>query len=252
MAFYVICDDDSKHEGMTKEQILEAIAQAIETGKIGNCDTGFVTKLKEMNSGSAVTIWVGTQAQYNAIENKAQNCLYIITDDTTGADIEKAIAAAVKKAEAALMAASGYDFTSSISISPDTVDEGLEGEPDGDGLKISEISPELFVYNPGTGIVHFGIYASVYGKMAKFAPFELFVNGNDYPPIFKGGMNAYPIVSNNPLFSAEWNELGITLTASQDFDTSNADEFDNEVVGVYLSGWYFAGKNLVEVNENGI
>lgn len=92
MAFYVICDDDSRHESMTKEQILAAITQAINTGSIGNCDTGFVTKLREQNSGNCVTVWVGTQAQYNAIEEKEKNCLYIITDDTKFEDMEKAIA----------------------------------------------------------------------------------------------------------------------------------------------------------------
>ena len=84
MAFYVICDDDSKHEGMTKEQILAAITQAVETGGIRNCDTGFITKIKEKNSGGYVSFWVGTQAQYNATAAKESNCVYIITDETYG------------------------------------------------------------------------------------------------------------------------------------------------------------------------
>ena len=81
--YYVIGADNCRFEGMTKEQILAAITQAVETGTIQNVDTGFVTKIKEQNSGSAVTLWVGTQAQYNALGTKEPNCLYIVTDDDT-------------------------------------------------------------------------------------------------------------------------------------------------------------------------
>lgn len=75
---------------MTKEQILAAIAQA--TGVVDiDPDAGFVAKVKETNSGQYVTFWVGTQAQYNAIGEKATNCLYIITDDTSKDDFEKTV-----------------------------------------------------------------------------------------------------------------------------------------------------------------
>lgn len=80
--YYVICADNCKFESMTKEQIFAAIEQAITTGEIKDVDTGFVTKIKEQNTGAALTFWVGTKAEYNAIEEKARNCFYIITDDT--------------------------------------------------------------------------------------------------------------------------------------------------------------------------
>lgn len=80
--YYVICADNCKFESMTKEQILSAIEQAITTGEIKDVDTGFVTKIKEQNTGAALTFWVGTKAEYNALETKARNCFYIITDDT--------------------------------------------------------------------------------------------------------------------------------------------------------------------------
>lgn len=86
--YYVFRADNCRFEGMTKEQILAAITQAVETGKILNVDTGFVTKIKEQNSGSAVTLWVGTQAQYNALGTKEPNCLYIVTDDDTISTIQ--------------------------------------------------------------------------------------------------------------------------------------------------------------------
>lgn len=89
--YFVICADNCKFEGMTKEQILTAIEQAVSTGTITDVDTGFITKIKEQNGGKGLTFWVGTNAEYNAIETKAENCFYIITDDTTGDDIDAAI-----------------------------------------------------------------------------------------------------------------------------------------------------------------
>ena len=86
--YFCFCGSNCKYETMTKEQILAAITQAVETGSIGDVDTGFITKVKETNGGRYVTFWVGTQAEYNALETKATNCLYIISDDTSGADLE--------------------------------------------------------------------------------------------------------------------------------------------------------------------
>lgn len=85
--YYCHCDSNCKFETMTKEQILAAITQAIETGEIGDVDTGFVTKIKETNAGGYVSFWVGTTAQYNALQTKEANCLYIITDETKAEDL---------------------------------------------------------------------------------------------------------------------------------------------------------------------
>ena len=90
--YYVICADGCKFESMTKEQIYAAIEQAVSTGAIKDIDTGFVTKLKECNRNAALSFWVGTQAEYNALTETAQNCFYIITDDTSGEDFDTAFA----------------------------------------------------------------------------------------------------------------------------------------------------------------
>lgn len=89
--YYCLCDLGCKFETMTKEQILVAIEQAVNEGKITNIDTGFVTKLKELNKGGYVTVWRGTTAEYNALTEKDENCIYIKTDDTRLENIEKAI-----------------------------------------------------------------------------------------------------------------------------------------------------------------
>lgn len=89
--YYVLCADNCKFESMTKEQIMTAIIQAGITGAITNVDAGFITKIKERNSEAALSFWVGTSAEYNALETKYTNCLYILTDDTTGNDLQTVI-----------------------------------------------------------------------------------------------------------------------------------------------------------------
>ena len=86
---YVICDNNCKYEGMTKEQILAAIAQAIETGTVGDCDTGFITTIKTIN-GQPLRFFVGEQSEYEALTDK-ENLFAIITNDTTKESIIAAV-----------------------------------------------------------------------------------------------------------------------------------------------------------------
>jgi hypothetical protein len=88
LKYYVLRGDDCLFEGMTKEQILAAIAEA--TGNtVSDVDSAFITKVKEQNKGGELKFWVGTQAEYNAQKNNiAQGTFSIITDDTTAEDIE--------------------------------------------------------------------------------------------------------------------------------------------------------------------
>lgn len=89
--YYVIGFGNNLIESMTKEQILAAITQAVESHSIADVDTGFVTTLKEQNSNTGLKFWVGTTAQYNAIEQKDENCFYVLTDDTELDDFAEAI-----------------------------------------------------------------------------------------------------------------------------------------------------------------
>ena len=83
--YYVLCQSNCKFESMTKEQILTAIEQAVTTGTISDVDAGFITRLVEQNGNKPVKIWVGTQAQYNALTEKDDDTLYI-TDDANKVD----------------------------------------------------------------------------------------------------------------------------------------------------------------------
>ncbi len=85
--YYVICESGCRFESMTKEQILTAIMQAVETGKITDVDAGFVTTIKTID-GSPLRFFVGTQARYEALSSaEKENLFAIITNDTTKADM---------------------------------------------------------------------------------------------------------------------------------------------------------------------
>ena len=87
--YYVLREDDCRFESMTKEQIVSAIAEA--TGNTPReIDSAFITKLKEMNGGGNLSVWVGTSAEYAAIVTAnalVPNRLYIVTDDSFESDI---------------------------------------------------------------------------------------------------------------------------------------------------------------------
>lgn len=96
--YYCFCGANCKYETLNKEQILSAIAQAQSGMPVIDPDAGVLTKVRETNTGGYITFWVGTQAQYNALQgNVEQNCFYIITDETTGEDIEDSIAALTER-----------------------------------------------------------------------------------------------------------------------------------------------------------
>lgn len=90
--YWVFCDDNCKFPAMTKEQIISAIAEA--TGKTPTrVDDAFITKIKEMNANSNLKFWIGTTAQFNALETKVADTLYILTDDDTVDSIEESLSA---------------------------------------------------------------------------------------------------------------------------------------------------------------
>lgn len=88
---YVICDQNCKFESMTKEQILTAIMQAINSGTIENIDSGFIQTIKTINN-VPLKFFVGSQTDYNVLSaTDKENLFAIITDDTTKEDLTKTI-----------------------------------------------------------------------------------------------------------------------------------------------------------------
>lgn len=88
---YVICDKNCKFEGMTKEQILTAIMQAVNEGTFGDIDAGFITTIKTIN-GKSIKFFYGEQAAYNELsDEEKENLFAIITNDTTITDLAAAL-----------------------------------------------------------------------------------------------------------------------------------------------------------------
>ena len=105
--YYCLCESNCKYPTMTTEQILAAIQQAAQLGVIYDPDAAVVTKVRELNGGQALSFWVGTQAQYNALSVKDPNCYFIITDkkvDDATADAARALEAATAAQETAAAA----------------------------------------------------------------------------------------------------------------------------------------------------
>jgi len=84
--YFCFCSSNCKYETMTKEQIMTAISQAA-GGSVVDPDAAYISKVKEANAGDPLSFWVGTTAQYNALESKDANCLYVITDATSAAQM---------------------------------------------------------------------------------------------------------------------------------------------------------------------
>lgn len=92
--FYVLCDDDCRYEGMTKEEILTAIQQAVEQGYVSDPDGAVFSRIKEIRANGTAQLWLGTEAEFNAIGPApvtnlslvrvgADGVLYICTNDMT-------------------------------------------------------------------------------------------------------------------------------------------------------------------------
>ena len=89
---YLLDEAKNQHEGMTKEQIITAIENMETTGSAGDVDSGFISKILELNKHGKLRFWVGTMAEFNALESKEEDTLYLYTDDPTLDDIEDTMA----------------------------------------------------------------------------------------------------------------------------------------------------------------
>ncbi len=86
-------------QGATVEEIEAAAAVAADAAERANAAAdaangaagGVVTI--EQNSGMPMQFWVGTQAQYDALEEKKLYCFYLISDDRTLGDLEQNVSA---------------------------------------------------------------------------------------------------------------------------------------------------------------
>lgn len=88
---YALDEGKNSIETMSREQIMTAIIQAVESGTIKDIDEGFITKIQDINHKKDISLWFGTREEFEALNTKAENVLYFITDETTLEDIESLI-----------------------------------------------------------------------------------------------------------------------------------------------------------------
>ena len=226
ITYYVLRADNCRFEGMTKEQILAAITQAVETGTIQNVDTGFVTKIKEQNSGSAVTLWVGTRAQYNALVTKEPNCIYIVTDDDTISTMQNAI----------LALQNGYDGITNTNVVVDVSSSTALVPASGD-VSISDFTKK-YIYSKAIGIVFFNVSFTATFAQAKSA-FGFNQTGGMIPKVsghFVFPVNAYVTGANASAIYSTYSMQGVKhAQLSVSFGAAIEGQHDFNI-----SGWYFA------------
>lgn len=80
--YYVFCEDKCKFEAMTKEQTINAIAEATgRTPESIETNEAFISMIKEQNANKNLKFWIGTTAQFQALQQKDNDTMYILTDD---------------------------------------------------------------------------------------------------------------------------------------------------------------------------
>ena len=90
---YVLDEHHNLIEAYDKEGVLAVLSQAIADGSLSGitADSAFVSKLKCCVGGGTHPVAFITQAKYNELKSSdslVDNCLCIITDDTTAEDID--------------------------------------------------------------------------------------------------------------------------------------------------------------------
>lgn len=88
---YALDEGGNKIATFSAEQILEAINAAITTGEIPSELTAFIDAIKEQNKGESLKFWLGTQAEFLALENTEENIIYFINDSTNLKELSDAL-----------------------------------------------------------------------------------------------------------------------------------------------------------------
>lgn len=151
--YNVIRGDGVFFEGMTKEQIFELIAEM--TGEtVQDIDQAFITKLKEINKGNSIRLWLGTTAEYNGLSVKEDNVLYICTDDTFVPDTNLTLEQMMNKIDANTSAMNAkleeQDEKIATNLAKGTFNDGASDVPFNDGnvwLEKLDVSHMRFLKN---------------------------------------------------------------------------------------------------------
>ena len=122
---YALDAGGNKIATLTTAQILEAIAEAIETGQVPSELKAFIDAVQEQNKAKSLKFWLGTQAEFLALESTSDDIIYFINDSTNLRDLANALEQleeqlqsgdfVVKKAEEAEEADDATNVTANIN-----------------------------------------------------------------------------------------------------------------------------------------
>ena len=76
---YGVCENNCRYLVYTREQMLALLEQAIADGSLLNIDfeAAAVTKVADINGGTDVKFWTGTEAEFNALDPAPQISRFI-------------------------------------------------------------------------------------------------------------------------------------------------------------------------------
>ena len=128
--YYVIRDDGCKFPSMTKQQIYALLDETISSGHLPTDyqSGGFVTQIKEKNRNTDLSFWVGTQAEYNALDPKPQNTFCIISDDTSRDEFISRIEELMKLSDSLKVAVDGLKSYKLLMLEQDSTFKTLDVE----------------------------------------------------------------------------------------------------------------------------
>lgn len=220
--YYVICADNCKFESMTKEQIITAIANATGVSpEAVDVDDAFISRIKEANKNSNLKWWVGTEAEYNAIETLNDETLYIITD---AADDTEALLITLQTELEQLQAMVKPTAQNAVVITDSYGDETLTGTTGTTNLiaKLQQNGVNISQYRvkPGAG---FNAASGIYSFGVALGEMENDANVTEVVVI--GGYND---VNNGTAETITANAASFCATAAQ--------KFPNAKVRLYFVG----------------
>lgn len=225
----------------------EAAAEAFEC-------VGKSSKVLESHLGGSVTFWAGTRAQYDAIPEKAVNCLYIITDDTTAADILAATERACTRAEDANEKAAGaldeaglaQSMARRVDLTEDVAFSWLLDQSSTPASLNTGFEYHRFEYSTSSDIVHFAFSFVVNGS-AQQGHTHLceYICPVEYAPSVAPARSIPIACTMSDTFEAELctakNSQGYSIPALK--ITIKQDISFGRDLPVNFSGWYFIAKN---------
>lgn len=203
----------------------EAAASASETAKLA--EDNAIARLKEKNSGTYITFWVGTKAQYEALESTEANCVYIISDDTSTDDLLAQIAALTQDTTALKAATTPVDISDKVNLSWLTI---------GGGANLTElyIRNKKYIYHPDKKMVFFEFQIEYKGS-ANAGELVLFGHMGGYAPTNQSGIPAITQKASLDVgynYHSSWGGFLFSMYFREAFSS-------DETTKASVCGWYF-------------